>query len=180
MTRYLALLRGINVGGHKKILMADLRALFESNGFTEVKSYIQSGNVIFNSEIENEDELIAKIETMIEDRFEFRVPVRIRTAEEFKLIEKRMPFVGSDYLEEQNRIAITFLEAEPAEDGITELDKLVFSPDKLEIIGREAYFYCPGGFARTKLTNSVIEKRLGVSATSRNMKTFMKIMVLLK
>jgi len=180
MTKYLALLRGINVGGHKKILMADLRELFESIGFSGVKSYIQSGNVVFNSEIEDETELHRMIEFAIENKFEFRVPIRIRTADQMLQVMEKMPFTGSDFLDESSKIAITFLAMQPSEAQILELDKFVFAPEKLIVSGREAYSHCPGGFARTKLTNGVIEKKLGVSATSRNLKTFLKLLDLLK
>jgi len=180
MTKYLALLRGINVGGHKKILMADLRELFESHGFTGVKSYIQSGNVVFNSEIEDEVELTTRVEEMIEVEFGFKVPVRIRTAAQMKQILEKIPFIGSDYLDEASKIAITFFDVEPAEAQILELGKFVYAPEQLIVSGREAYSHCPGGFARTKLTNGIIEKKLGVSATSRNLKTFKKMMEMLK
>jgi len=180
MTKYLALLRGINVGGHKKILMADLRELFEQNGFTDVKSYIQSGNVVFNSEIMDETVLTEKIETMIDEKYDFIVPVRIRTAAQMQKIIEDLPFTGSDYLDEASKIAITFFDVEPDESQIQELDKFVFAPEQLIVSGREAYSHCPGGFARTKLTNGLIEKKLGVSATSRNLKTFMKMMAMLK
>lgn len=176
----MALLRGINVGGHKRILMADLRGLFESNGFTDVKSYIQSGNVAFNSQIEDETELAVKIEEMIENMFEFKVPVRIRTAAQMQQIIEKLPFIGSDYLDETSKIAITFFDEEPLESNILELGKVVFAPEQLIVSGREAYSHCPGGFARTKLSNGAIEKKLGVSATSRNLKTFMKMMEMLK
>jgi len=179
MTTYLALLRGINVGGHKKILMADLRELFEDKGFTNVKSYIQSGNVVFNSELESETDLTDKIEKMIEDEFGFQVPVRVRTAVQMQEVIEKLPFTGSDYLDEASKIAITFFDREPAESKILELEKYVFAPEQLIVCGREAFSHCPGGFARTKLTNGLIEKKLGVSATSRNLKTFMKMMAML-
>ncbi|MCK5004772.1 MAG: DUF1697 domain-containing protein [Candidatus Aminicenantes bacterium] len=173
--KYISILRGINVGGFKKIKMDDLRALYELSGFGKVVTYIQSGNVIFETEIKNKNVLKGKIERAIERKYGFFVPVEIRTNREIKSIIKNCPFGSIDPVEEGTKVSVTFLSSKPSEVKVFEIQKHIFTPDKLVIKGEEAYLYCPNGYGKSKLSNAFLEKKLGVSATTRNWKSVHKL-----
>ena len=173
---YISLLRGINVGGHNKIVMKDLTLLYASLGFEKVETFIQSGNVVFNTS-ENIDTLLEKIEDAIEKKYGFHVPVQIRQASDFENIIKACPYTKLD-LADGTRIMITFLDALPSSENIEKLMSHVQEPEKLEIIGQESYLYCPNGYGETKLNNDFLEKILEVNATTRNWKSVMRICIL--
>ncbi|HVF20836.1 MAG TPA: DUF1697 domain-containing protein [Mycobacteriales bacterium] len=158
MKRYVALLRGINVGGHAKVAMADLRTVFESLGFDDVATYIQSGNVVFGSAAPVD---VRAVEQRIADDLGVTPDVLLRTAEEIDAVVRGNPFADTDGLH------VTFLADTPT--GTVEAP--AGQPDELAVVGREAYVRCPDGYGRTKLNNTFLEKRLGVPATTRNWKT---------
>lgn len=170
--KYVSFLRGINVSGQKKIKMADLKALYEAQGFKNVVTYIQSGNVVFETGIKN---IKTRIEKAIEDKYDFHVPIEIRTSQELKAIIKNCPFGHLDLQEYGSRIGVTFLSAKPSKDRIADLQNHVFPPEELKVLGKEAYLFCPNGFGKTKLTNALLERKLGVKATARNLKTVHKL-----
>jgi len=176
MMKYISLLRGINVGGHKKILMKDLKELYESLSFENVKTFIQSGNVIFETNEAIEDSIV-KIEKAISHKYGFEVPVQIREVHDFEHIIKTCPFTKLD-LAEGTRVMITFLDALPTQENIEELTTYVHEPEMLEVVGREVYLYCPDGYGKTKLNNNFLEKKLKVAATTRDWKSVMRINIL--
>lgn len=163
---YISLLRGINVSGHKKILMADLRELYVSMGFKDVQTYIQSGNVIFKDESLNPHEIIRRIENKILEVYGYKVTVIIRTPTEMKGVIDNNPFKFTET--EFKRLSVTFLSDAVHADKIKDLQKYKAPEDQYHLNGIEFYFYCPGGFGETKLTNNMIERVFGVKATSRN------------
>lgn len=168
---YLAILRGINVSGQKKIKMQDLRSLFESLGMQNVRTYIQSGNVIFESNIEDKKELKAEIETRIEKQYKFHVPVELRTRLEWKEIVDGCPFAPIDVKTQGTKVLITFLSDEPTAGRLIEIKTYVHPPEQLIVKGREIYLNCPNGYGKTKLSNTFLERKLGVVATTRNWKS---------
>lgn len=171
MTTYISILRGINVSGQKKILMADLRALYEKLGFKEVKSYIQSGNVIFKSQKELEEiETSKKIEEAIEKKYDFHVPVIIRSLSDMEKIIASNPFLPVESIDSK-KLHVTFLGENPAEEKVTEIEQLDFVPDKFAIKDKEVYLHIPDSYGNTKLSNSFFEKKLKVTATTRNWTT---------
>ncbi len=172
--RYISLLRGINVSGKKKIIMKDLKALYESLDFKDVITYIQSGNVIFESD-EQESILIEKIEEAIEEHYGFDVPVQIRTISHFENIIEICPFSELDLVEEGTRAMVTFLEKEPTKETLEKLATYVNEPERLVSVGREVYLHCPNGYGKTKLNNNFIENKLKVKATTRNWKSVVKL-----
>ena len=174
--KLISLLRGINVAGQKTILMKDLKELYASLGFENVKTFIQSGNVIFETNEALEDS-IAKIEKAIKQKYGFEVPVQIREVHDFEHIIKTCPFTRLD-LEEGTRVMITFLDALPTEENIENLMTYVHEPEMLEVVGREVYLYCPDGYGKTKLNNNFLEKKLKVGATTRAWKSVMRINIL--
>lgn len=169
--RYLALLRGINVSGHKKIKMADLRALFEALSFKQVQTYIQSGNVIFESDAQNVTNLKVIIETAILQRFEFQVPIELRTLEELTQVVRDCPFPALDLQKDGTQVLVTFLADRPAATSVNNLKACVIAPEKLVVSGSEVYLYCPNGYGKSKLSNTFLETKLGVAATTRNWKS---------
>jgi uncharacterized protein (DUF1697 family) len=172
--KYIALLRGINVAGKNKIKMADLKKLFESIGFNNVTTYIQSGNVIFESSM-NEKELPSTISKAIADSFTLIVPVQVRKSELLGSIVENCPFPQHDLVEEGTRVLVTFLEQVPSQEKWEELEQFIKTPERLILKGQELYLHCPNGYGKTKLNNNFIEKKLAVSATTRNIKSVIKL-----
>lgn len=175
MNKYISILRGINVSGQKKILMADLKSLYEGLGFTEVLTYIQSGNVIFTSTITSKQKLKSTLEESIKEKYAFHVPVDVFSQDEFTKILDNLPFEVIDLEREGTKFLITFLSEKPAQDCIIALQQYVNAPEKLKVVERAVYLHCPNGYGRSKLSNAFIENKLKVSATTRNLKTANKL-----
>ena len=177
--RYIALLRGINVGRHKRIKMADLINIFESLDFEGVKTYLQSGNVVFESETADESKIRGDIESKISETCGFHVDIVLRTGDEWEGIFSSNPFI-KDVNIEVDKLHVTFLSDIPDEKAVLNLDINKDENEKFEVFGREIYLYCPNGYARTKLKNDVFEKKLNTTATTRNWKTTNKLIELVK
>ena len=174
--KYISILRGINVSGQKKIKMADLKMLYEEQGFKNVITYIQSGNVIFEAKSKLTIEVLKKIiEKAIETKYVFQVPVDIRTNQELKQIIEKCPYEELKEEENGTKILITFLQSTPLNQKLESLLEYVKSPEKLVIQGKEVYLYSPDGYGKSKLTNTFIEKKLAISATTRNWKSVKKL-----
>ena len=169
MTTYVALLRGINVGGHRKIKMADLKGMFEALGFGAVRTYIQSGNVICRA-VEAEEPLRQRIEQQIAATFGFPVTVVLRTADEMARLIAACPY-APDALQEDENLYVALLPDAPDPQGIARLLAVRSEPDECRIIGREVYLLYRRSARDTLLSNNFLESRLGVSATSRNWRT---------
>ena len=161
------MLRGINVSGQKKIRMAELKSLYESLGLTDVATYVQSGNVVFDSEEQDAAKLKSSIEAKIESAFGFSAPVLIRTGSDFQRIIANHPFKN----EEPIRVLVTFLYEFPEKSGLEELCHYEDKVDQFVIGEQEIFLFCPGGYGRTKLSNNFFEKKLDVLATTRNWKS---------
>jgi uncharacterized protein (DUF1697 family) len=171
MITCISILRGINVSGQKKILMTDLKTLYVGLGFSEVTTYIQSGNVIFKTILKlSISGLSEKIEQAIEEKYHFHVPVIIRTADEMHLILSSNPFLDEAGIDKE-KLHVTFLDEEPDPTLVNAIQKYYFPPDTFRINGREVYLYCPGGSGNTKLSNTFFENKLHVKATTRNWRT---------
>jgi uncharacterized protein (DUF1697 family) len=175
MKKYISMLRGINVSGQKKIKMTDLKSLYESLGFDNVQTYIQSGNVIFESSILDVEKLKRNIEQNIEKTFGFSVSVIIRSNDEFESIINRNPFIGQRSTEDDTKLLVTFLTDAPPESIANAIQQFVTKPEALEVRGKEIYLHCPNGYGKSKLSNRFLECKLGVKATTRNWKTVKKL-----
>lgn len=173
--KLISLLRGINVSGHKKIKMADLKALYEYLGFTNVITYIQSGNVIFETENTNTDELVGLIEKAIEQSYQFQVPVIVRTVENLSTIIEDCPFNPVNLEKDGTKIMISFF-SKPVSEGKEDLlEPYRHISESITIVGSHAYLHCPSGYGKTKLSNNLLEKKLEIVATTRNWKTLIKL-----
>jgi uncharacterized protein (DUF1697 family) len=169
MTRYVALLRGVNVGG-KPVRMELLRASFEALGCKGVRTYIQSGNVVFDAGAKNAATLVRKIEAKLREDFNFAVATVLLSAEELRALSERNPF-ASDKTVDQGRLHVTFLPAGAPAAAAQILESLAGKAERYHIGAREIFLYCPNGYGTSKLANPFIEKKLGVTATTRNWKT---------
>jgi uncharacterized protein (DUF1697 family) len=169
---YVALVRGINVGGRKRVSMPDLRALVASLGAEDVATYVQSGNVIFKS-ADSSGKLIEFIEKRIRRDLGLSVTVLLRTRPQLAKVLAGNPFAGGG--RELTKLHVTFLADKPDRARIRELDPERAEPDEFRVVGQEIYLYCPAGYGRSKLTNAYFEKQLGVVATTRNWKTVTKL-----
>lgn len=167
---YIALLRGINVGGHKIIKMDQLRKAFEELGFASVATYVQSGNVVFQPPTEAALNLSEKIEKMVLQRFAMSVRVIVRTSEEIDDVVKNNPFLKQKGVDPA-RLHVTFLSGTPQNAAVKGLDAIAAGADKFRCRGAEIYLYCPNGLGRTKLSIQAFEKVLSVGATTRNWNT---------
>jgi len=170
MSNYIAMLRGINVSGHNIIKMERLRACFAALGLANVKTYVQSGNVVFEAAQDAAGVLSGKIAQKILSDFGYSVPVLLKTFKEMEKIIKRNPFLKAPGID-HSKLHVTFLAAEPPPMALEKLQPLAEKPERLHITGREIYLYCPNGYGNTKLSNTAIEKKLSVGATTRNWKT---------
>ncbi len=170
MPVYISLLRAVNLLGHNRISMARLRSLHESLGFTDVKTYIQSGNVVFRCTRRGTASIARSIEKAISNEEGLTVAVTVRTAAELAATIAQNPFAatGSD----QTRfLHVAFLTAVPEAALRKALDGDRFAPERFAIRGSEIYLYLPNGVARTKLSTAYFERTLKVTATVRNWKT---------
>jgi uncharacterized protein (DUF1697 family) len=173
MITYISMIRGINVGG-KNIKMADLKDIYLSLNFKDVKTYIQSGNVIFKSENIDKAEITNDIQQKILEVFGYDVTVIIKTLDELRNIIGTCPFD----IEEQKHVYLTFLSDNP-QNSLLEIDinKItgIKKMEKFIISSNVVYLYLPHGYGRTKLNNNFFERKLHLAATTRNWKTVNKL-----
>ncbi|NDK56370.1 DUF1697 domain-containing protein [Pontibacter fetidus] len=170
MPRYISILRGINVSGHRMIKMNALKELCSSLGFQNVQTYIQSGNIVYQHKEGSTNELSHTLKTAIEQSFGFDVPVITFTLDELTKIVNANPFL-KDSSNQAEYFHVTFLSGKPEDSAFEEIKVGDYKNDKLELIGEAMYLYCPDSYSNSKLTNSFFEKKLKVSATTRNWKT---------
>ena len=174
MRTYISLLRGINVSGQKKINMEELKKLYESLGFKNVQTYIQSGNVIFEGSDTDVSRLINKIEGKIKNSFGFDVKILIRTKNEMQKLIENTPFNKKD----PSKLQVTFLSDSPVQLPLDEINNAKDNSEEVSISGKEIYLFYPNGYGRSKLSNNFFERKLKLSATTRNWKTVNKLLEL--
>lgn len=169
MTTYVALLRGINVGGRHKVPMAELRAVHEELGHDPVRTYVQSGNVVFGADRSDTDRLAAEIREALAGRFGFEIPVVLRTHEELSEVVAGGPYADRDV--DPRFVAVTFLDRPPDVDPATVIDQEAFAPDEFVAGGREIHQLYPNGMGRSKLPAALERALPGRIATTRNWRT---------
>ena len=175
MKTYIALLRGVNVGGHRKIKMVDLKELLNKMGFKDVATYIQSGNVVFKSSITKTSELEGKIKKGIAKTFSLDVPVLVKTHKELKSIFDKNPFTETSDIENK-RIYFALLKEMPQPELITAFQKVKFQGELFVVAEDCVYLNYSIGAGKAKLNNNLIERKLKVSATARNYNTMVKLL----
>ena len=174
---YIAVLRGINVSGKNMIRMPELKSACEKEGFSDVLTYIQSGNIIFCHETVKEEVLAEKVAGLIRNSFGLEVPVIVRNAVQFEEIASSNPFLDEAGIPE-GKLHVTLLSARPGEQRVKILEEVDAGTDRFILRGREIYLFCPGGYGNTKLSNTFFENKLKVTATTRNWKTITKLLEL--
>ncbi|HUQ64019.1 MAG TPA: DUF1697 domain-containing protein [Acidimicrobiales bacterium] len=170
---YVALLRGINVGGRAKVAMSELRGLFDDLGYPGAKTYIQSGNVVFTASLRTPARAASDIAARIEKDLGVRCSVLLRTGADIATVLKGNPYVWAKA--ELSQLYVTFLDTAPNRTKAAELMVPKGETAEFTIAGREIYLRYPDGYGRTKFNNTYIEKRLGVVATTRNWNTVTKL-----
>lgn len=171
----IALLRSVNVLGKNMIKMPELARAFEKAGFENVRTYIQSGNVIFNTTEESCDVVAEKIRDLITQQFGLNIQAVVIAPQELADIVSQNPFAKKPDID-LSKQHVTFLDREADPEKAEKLLTYNYPPDEIIIGSRVVYVHCPDGYGRTKYTNAFIEKKLGANATSRNWNTCQKLL----
>ena len=179
MPLHLALLRGINVGGQKKVPMKELKTLLEEAGFERVQTYLQSGNVLFAHTETNSTLLAQQIEHLLFNHFGFSVSVIVKTPVELQAIVDQQPFNNLTSFP-PDQPYVTFLNQAPTDENLQKANTFNFAPDEFMVLGTEVYLSCPNGYGQTKVTNNWLESKLKVTATTRNWKTVNELLKLVE
>ncbi|MBC2902082.1 DUF1697 domain-containing protein [Streptomyces cupreus] len=174
-TTYAALLRGINVGGAKKVPMAELRTLMSGLGLDDVRTYLQSGQAVFSAERGDEDSWAAEITGAIEKRFGFAVDVIVRDHAYLAAVVEACPFPAAEL--EGKQLHVTYFSEPVLAERFAEIDQAAFLPEEFRLGDRCLYLYAPNGLGRSKLAEQLSRPRLnkGVIGTSRNWNTVVKL-----
>jgi uncharacterized protein (DUF1697 family) len=172
MAVYIALLRGVNVGGNL-LKMERLRVLWSELGFTDVRTYVQSGNVVFEAE-SSPARFLPAVERKLAGETRLPVSVLVRSAAAMGKLIAANPFLNEPGID-RTKLHVTFLGGAPTNEGVTKLKGINAAGDRFQISRQEIYLYCPGGYGNTKLSNTAIEKALSVRATTRNWNTVNKL-----
>ncbi len=173
INRFVILLRGINVGGHNRVPMAELRDALGSAGFADVKTFIQSGNVVADVGERDEAKVVADAGAVIEEHFGLTIPIVARAAGDWQSILDANPFL--DGVDQPKLLHVSLCDVVPSRDAMAAMDHTVFAPDQLIAKGRHLYLWYPNGSARSKLTGALLERKLGVTTTARNWSTMAKL-----
>ena len=176
MARQIALLRGINVGGHKKVPMARLRELMEALGFRDVRTYVQSGNVVFTGPDAPADAVAQQLEQEIAATFGFDVSVVVRSRDELADVVAADPL--RDVATDPARHLVVFRDSEIDLERLPAMDPADFAPEAFHVRGRELYVWAPEGVRDSRLLKALSEQRLGGTATARNWRTVEKLLAL--
>lgn len=174
MTLYFALLRAINLAGYKQVAMADLRELLTKLGFADVRSLLQSGNLVFRGKARAGSRLESLLETEAEKRLALQTDFFVRTADEWKEVIAHNPFREQAERDPSHLVAFFLKDMADAKD-VEALQAAIKGPEIVRARGREAYIVYPNGIGRSRLTSTKIEKKLGTRATGRNWNTVLKL-----
>jgi uncharacterized protein (DUF1697 family) len=170
----IALLRAINVGGRGKVAMSDLRDFFTELGFSDVRTLLQTGNVVFRSDDRSGSELERELETEAAKRLDLRTGFLVRTADEWERVVERNPF-PDEARDDPSHLLVMFLKNAPAHAAVEALQAAVKGREVIRVDGPHAYITYPDGIGTSRLTNAVIESNLGTRGTGRNWNTVLKL-----
>ncbi|MHB8635127.1 MAG: DUF1697 domain-containing protein [Fimbriimonadaceae bacterium] len=174
---YLALLRGVNVGGKNRLPMKALADLFVALGCSDVRTFIQSGNVVFSATPRVYAGLPEVLPEAIRRQFAIQAPVILRTRDEIQAVVSGNPFVLAG--EAEGTLYVAFLRDVPCLEHVAGLDPDRSPPDRFEVLGREVYLHLPAGVANSKLTNAYFDSKLKTLSTARNWRTVQALLDLM-
>lgn len=177
MAMFVALLRGINVGGNKQVKMAALKALCEAAGYADVRTLLQSGNVVLSAKDGKPAAVAATLARAIEAHFGFSVDVVVRTPVEMAAIVEGNPFADAA-ANDPSHLVVMFLDRDPGEEAVARVAAGHAGPETIAAGDRAVYIHYPDGIGRSKLTNVELEKRLGAVGTGRNWNTVTKLLAM--
>ena len=177
MTTYISILRGINVGGKRLIKMQLLKELYESLGYKNIQTYIQSGNVVFQTTKIKATDCANIISQEINKVFGFDVPIIVLEKESFKAIVQANKF-AKDKTKEAAFLHVIFLSDKPQLEDVEKITKNDYGEDAFYFEEKAVYLYCPNGYSNSKLTNGFFESKLQVQATTRNWKTTLQLLTI--
>lgn len=177
MAVVISLLRGVNLGPHRRMKMDQLRAVYESLNLEAPQTYLQSGNVVFRTDTPDLLALAKRIETAIEREFGFYSDVILRTSSELRDVIDRNPFADRPGIE-PNKLLVTFLADDPGDEARQRVRAIRADPEELWIDGRELFIYFPNGLARPKLSQAALDKALSTRGTGRNWNTVVNLLAL--
>lgn len=177
MSRYVALLQGINVGRNRRIPMADLRTTLSDLGYGDVATHLQSGNAVFTAS-DSAADVAETLTKRIADEYGFDVPCVIRDSDQIDAVIERDLLGGK--ATDPSRYLVVFLSGDPDRDAFAQIDPAKYHPDEFALGEREIYQWCPDGVRNSKLTHTFWGKRLGVQATARNWNTVVKLSEMLR
>ena len=178
MTRYVALLQGINVGGRRKVPMAELRELLAEQGFDAVRTHLASGNAVFSARSEPAEVVARRLTAALEERFGFAIPTVLRDAEGLRAVVERCPWPADTA--DPAKLLVYFLDAPAAGKRLLALERREFAPEEWHVSGSEIYAYFPAGAGRGKLGPALVRALPGYVVTSRNWRTVMTLLELLE
>jgi uncharacterized protein (DUF1697 family) len=176
MTTYVALLRGINLGGRNRLPMATLRELITGMGGTDVRTLLQSGNAVFGHAEAGPGQLAGRLEQSIADACGLKVPCVVRKIEDLRRVMESNPFAGTEF--DPAKLVVTFLSGPVTPEHVAAVDPAAFLPDEFRLGEREVYIHCPTGLARAKLPTVLGNKLNDLVATARNWNTVMKLVAI--
>ena len=178
MHSYVAMLRGINVGGRNRVAMADLESLVEELGFGNVRTYVQSGNIVFHG-TGGTAEVASALGDGLRSTLGLDVPVVVRTTEQLDEVIASNPFAGDgmDPASQPTLFHVTFLAGTPDPDQAGKLAAAAgrYAPDACRLVGSDVYLHIPGGYGNTKLSNTFFERNLSMVATTRNWRSVLTL-----
>jgi uncharacterized protein (DUF1697 family) len=177
MAIHIALLRGINVGGHNLVAMSDLRQLFADLGFPGAKSLLQSGNVVFHSPQAADAEVERRLEKETAERLGVAADFIVRSAKELQKIVARNPF-PEEAKKDPSHLLVMFLKSAPTAKDLDSLQATIQGPEIVRRDGKHLYIVYPAGIGRSKLTAALFERKLGTRGTARNWNTVLKLAAL--
>jgi len=175
MVVMISMLRGVNVGGHNRISMDALRALYESLGMEDAQTYVQSGNVVFKTKEHDAVKLATKIQNGIQKKLACKPEVILRSVAELEDVTAKSPFAKRRDVE-PSKLLVLFLAGKPSSEGREKVLAIKANPEQLHMRGREVYIYFPNGMGKTKLPWTRIEKILGTLGTGRNWNSVTKLL----
>jgi len=174
MTSYIALLRGVNVGGHRKVAMSDLRELMDQLGFVGARSLLQSGNLVFRGGARTSGALERLLEAESKKRLDLQTEYFVRTAAEWASVIARNPFREAAKRDPAH-LVVMFAKSAPSEAGVKALQAAISGPETVRAKDRHIYIVYPAGIGRSLLTTTLLEKRLATRLTGRNWNTILKL-----